>query len=142
MDEPKDALSEDHIRAIGALVVTLVGHPSRSPGVLLFCVIILAFFAGRSTSALLISVRLWETAFYLGRHFRIFLWPEIALSRKQRNRLRRLWPEDEMLLTLFGGTGQKSAPIGGGCTLRNRRSANLGRPCRVRVIFFRQAALM
>src|SRR5882724_6057045 len=91
----------------------LVGHPSRSPGVLLYCVIILAFFAGRSTSALLISVRLWETAFYLGRHFRIFLWPEIALSRKQRNRLRRLWPEDEMLLT--------SAPIGGGCTLRNRR---------------------
>src|SRR5712671_3468499 len=58
---------------VGVRPTPLVGHPSRTPGVLLFCVIILAFLAGRPTSAdpSLASVSA-ETTFDWVRHFRIF----------------------------------------------------------------------
>src|SRR5882757_11043387 len=65
--------------------------------------------------------------------FSDFLWPEIPFSRKQRNRLRRLWPQDEMLPTLFGGTGQKCAhpPIrADGVNMRQVRGFGVGEPIR------------
>src|SRR5712672_1799974 len=80
---------------------------------------------------LFISVRLCGNDIRLGPPFSDFLWPEIPFSRKQRNRLRRLWPQDEMLPILFGGTGQKCAhpPIrADGVNMRQVRGFGVGEP--------------
>src|SRR5712671_3006839 len=60
---------------------------------------------------LFISVRLCGNDIRWGPPFSDFLSAEIPFSLKQRSLLRRLWPQDEMLPTQFGGTDQKCAHL-------------------------------